>query len=445
MTLLIGWLGLCVVASIALQRRPAWILSAAIVTRVLVPGVAQGVVIPGLHPGVYLILVFVVVRLVLARALLMEALKLSRGGLIAMGLLVLWGMLDMLNPGGRGGFNTSASLISVYIAPFLMFAMIRHELLRRPKSEAILLWPFLLVTVLEVPLAYWQVRTGEAIVWQSIYERQWWWGEVGRGLGTTGHGLQLALLFVAGIGLSARVRSIFLRFALAGTYLLGIFYTDGRLALLLAIPALVFLIFFSLRSWLRTLTFSGLLAVAAWIGLESVPGQKLLEKFTDDGGSNAKRLAAIDWTFSHIREFLVVGYPGSRDTRGVGVVSSSLENGFLMAAMSYGAVFAAGLLIVYAVYILNGFSVFDRGVPAAMTALLMLIGMNGSSSFMANALEGYVIWFALAFAVSRPLTGKGRSPGDPVDQPAYILVVGPQGAGVGTGPAAPAPLSAGRP
>ncbi|MEA5453399.1 hypothetical protein SPF06_01565 [Sinomonas sp. JGH33] len=409
MTLLIGWLALCVVGSLLALRRPAWILSAVIVTRVLIPGVAQGIVMPGLHPSAYLVLVFVLVRLVAAPALLAEALRPSRGGLIAIGLLVVWGFLDVLNPGGRGALNTLASLFSVFVAPALMFALIRHELVRRPRSEAVLLWPFLAVTLLEVPLAFWQVETGEAIVWQSVYQRMWWWGSVGRGLGTTGHGLQLALLFVAAIALSARVRSIAVRFVLAGAYILGIFYTDGRLALLLAIPAVGFLIFYSLRSWFRTFAFSGVIALGAWIGLESEAGQKLLEKFTDDGGSNAKRVAAFDWAFGHLGEFLVVGYPGNRDTRGVGVVNSSLENGFLMAALSYGAVFAVGLLALYVAYILKGFSALDRAFPAALAALLVAVGMNGSSSFMANALEGYVFWYALAFALARPGAAGGTT------------------------------------
>lgn len=223
------------------------------------------------------------------------------------------------------------------------------------------------------------------------------------------------------IALASVVRSVLFRFAYVVACWAALPWTNGRLGMMLAALTTAYLVFQSRRTPLRTVLFATLTGAGIVISLESEAGQELLRKFNDDGGSNQKRIDALKWGYAHWREFLFAGYPGNRDVRGSGLLQSTLENGFLMAGMAFGLVFAFILFMIYAVQLSRVFMANREARMWAVAGLVGVVAFFGSSSFMADSLDGVTTWIMLGVGLGlmhKPSSSVSRSPQLPVQQAA---------------------------
>ncbi|MCB4207996.1 hypothetical protein [Arthrobacter sp. UM1] len=413
------WAVSLAVIGLLVSRRPGLLVALAIASFVLIPGVARNVLTPYLHPGAYLVWAGVAGLVLFRRSWLRDALSLSRGMLAAVGVFVAYALIDALNPGSHGLFSDAQSLTSFLLTPVIVAVVARKAVADRPRLARRLAGLFILLGIAEVVLAQRQNDSGEVLVWSDVYKSIWWWGQddsIGRAIGTTGHGIQLSVFFAMTIALAPVIRSVLLRFAYVVACWAALPWTNGRLGMILAALTTAYLVLQSRRTPLRTVVFTVLAGAGIVISLESDAGQELLRKFNDDGGSNQKRIDALKWGYAHWKEFLFAGYPGNRDVRGGGLLQSTLENGFLMAGMAFGLVFAFMLFMLYVVQLSR---VFMANREARMWAVAGAVGVGaffGSSSFMADSLDGVTTWIILGVGLG--LREKPKRRRSPATQPA---------------------------
>lgn len=392
------WMPLCLVVALLWWNRPAYVLAGIVAARVLMPGMTEGIYTPFLHPAYWLLVTHLLVQLAFARPRLMRALRVSLPMALLLVLLMGWMLANSLAAYGEGALRGVLTTARIVVLPMLLFLLIRDEVIARPRSERVLIGTLHVLGVFQVVLGQMQMNANEALVYENLYRQMWWWDDyVYRALGTIGHGIQLGFFLAALVLFTLRVRWVVLRIALTLTYLYGILLAEARLALIFALIASAIVVVGSLfQRPVATLVWTAIGAAAAVPAiLASDAYASVGAKFDDDQGSNEKRLEALQWAGGHVNEFLWTGYAGTRDLMGVGVIESSLENGYLIFGLSYG-MFAAAVLALFHVTLAVGPVVARRqgavALPASLAAILTIGAFFGSSSFMAQALEGTTIY-----------------------------------------------------
>ncbi|WIK82383.1 O-antigen ligase family protein [Micrococcus lylae] len=398
------WLGGCLVFALMFWNRPAVVLAGIVAARVLIPGMAEGLVTPLLHPAYWLLVVHLGIQAVFAWPRVRRAMNPSTATLLLLLLLVGWAVGNGLSAYSAGPLPSLVSMTKVVLLPFLLGLLIRDEVRTRPRSETLLIWTLMLLGIVQVALGQYQMTTHTAVVYESLYRIQWWWNDyVFRALGTIGHGIQLGFFLAALIPLTLRLRRIWIRIVLSLTFVYGILLAEARLALLLALGALLVVVLWSLRQrWVATIVWAAAAATVAvpWL-MSSDAFISVLTKFEDDQGSNEQRLRAFTWAFEHMDEFIWTGYPGNRDLMGSGAVGSSLENGYLIFGTYFGMAAAAVLALLHvsvACAALATGTRRGRAWPSTVAAVVTVGAFFGSSSFMAQALEGTMLFVFGALA-----------------------------------------------
>lgn len=402
-------------------NRPVLVLTAVVAVRVLVPGVAEGILTPFLHPAIYLLLAHVAVQVVFAWPRLRRSLRLPVPFALLVVFLAGWMMFNSLSDYGGGLLAGALSLARLLLLPLLLFLLIRDEVATRPGSERVFIWTLHVLGMFQVLLGQMQMNANAALVYEDLYRQMWWWDDyVYRALGTVGHGIQLGFFLAALIFLTLRLRQVSLRIVLSCVYLYGILLAEARLALIFALIASAIVLTASLfQRQVATLVWSVIVGSAAVPAiLVSEAYASVLGKFEDDQGSNEKRLEAFQWASDHLDEFFWTGYAGTRDLMGAGVIESSLENGYLIFGLSYGLFAAAVLAMVHLSISLGPLASLRRwplALPASLAALLSIGAFFGSSSFMAQALEGtsLFVFAALAWTTATKVGRREDAPRKP--------------------------------
>lgn len=399
-----------------LRDRPAWVVATVPVVLVLVPPQAQSTYTIFFHPGVYIAAIFLAVQFFTDQRGVWEALVRSRWLVAAMVALSLYATLDLLNPHGIGSpIQLALTLARLFGAALVLFLAMRVGLRHGGRGMRIVVGALLLTGVLQVYLADQQVATdGESgYWWRSDYETSWWWVDsYALGIGTTGHPLQLGLFLASLVPMLVLVRRLWIRFALVLAFVYGISAATARTGLVLAIVGATYVVTKGVRRWGRTLilTAAAVPVVIALMGTKAV--DQISGKFEADAGSAQLRGDARIWAWEHKDEFLYFGYPGARDLRGAGILGSSLENGYLMAGLEFGLVFAVGLGIFH---LATTWLLFRRGgqwrIPLLLAVVFVLVGFNSSSSFMGGGLEASLFWVYLGM-----LAGDGDNAADEIDR-----------------------------
>lgn len=401
------WIGFCLVLSIVFLRRMHFVLAAVIVARILIPGVVQNEVMPGLHPSTYLFLVFLVVQAAFAPARFLQALR--SAGLwpqLVLAATAAVMMADVGNPGSAGLLDTAMFVLGMVWAPYYVYVFMRHAIRTIPAAGVTLVVTFVLLALAEVVLSQLQVATGRPLVWEDAFSRIWLTGtrsELGAAIGTFGHGIQVGVFFAAVMPLLAWVRSALLRYAVAAAILVTVPLAYGRMGLVLTVIGFVFLMTLGSRHLIRSVLFGAVAVAALVVSIQGVAGEKLLLKFEDDNGSAALRVAAFDWFWAHTGEFTAGGYPGDRDLKGVGTLGSSLENGYFMMALMFGIVAVLAFVIFMVFLLATNFRSGNRDTwPGVASAALVIVAINGYSSIGGNSVDVHLFWFVLAMSSCSP-------------------------------------------
>ena len=190
------------------------------------------------------------------------------------------------------------------------------------------------------------------------------------------------------------VKNGLLRTSLIVAYLYLGLLANGRAAMAISIVVALAVILLARSSYFSKAASIIVALLGAGLLYSSEVGQELISKINDDGGSNQKRFDALTWFSQNYESFIFTGYPGNRDLRGSGQLSSSLENAYLMAGLDYGLIFS-GILLSLQFYIvvrnLRNRSAYVMGLAAAG---VVVVNMT-NSGFISNSISAYLIWIAL--------------------------------------------------
>lgn len=366
---------------------------------------------PGIHPSGWLLSILLATQWINYFPRIKNCWHIGKVEILVCAAIIAYACLDINSPYSGGVLGIAPQLSNILLIPMLLYFLIKTELSLRPESEKILLYPFIVLAAFEAILAIQQMEQGRAILWESSYTKLWWWSEpIGRSLGTTEHGIELGMLFAFSIPLLTRLPSLLLRYCLAGLFLYCIPLTNGRMALIMAIIGVVFLVWSGRSRPIMNTICATVGLLAAMAGIQTKAGQDLLAKFEDDGGSAQLRLDAYTWASSHWTEFIIAGYQGNRDLRTAGLLGSSLDNAYLMAGLNFGLVFAIGLLAFQLWTAVRCFVQKPQARAASLAAVAAIVTANTSSSFMGNSVGGWLIWFGLGLAAGLPANAWGYRP-----------------------------------
>lgn len=416
MTLLLGWLLLAVAIAHFTRRWPVVAAILVAYVYILVPNQAEGQILPRYHPAAYLAITVLGYRLLTNRENEREIIGRYLWILVAALALTGYAGIDLLQHGGvTTWIGTVGRMLWIPIAVFLLLLTV---FVRRPRALATFSWALILMSAFQVYLANLQhISDGRSgFWWRSYLERSWWWTDQWSiGMGTTGHPLQLGLLLAGVTPLLIVVRQVWLRFGLIALFLYGAAIATARTAIVLIAIGGAYIVLRSSRRVFATAVGAIVAVPLAQYFLNTTAADSTLSKFQSDGGSAQLRGDARIWAWAHRDEFMFFGYPGGRDVRASGILGSSLENGYLMVGLQFGLVLAAAIGVFHLVLIFKPWLGRPiRLLPYFLSAFFLFVGLNGSSSFMAQALEGTTFWMFLAmlhgaaYAVSRglPLPGE---------------------------------------
>lgn len=394
------WVTGSVIVSLLFWRRPAVLLSAIVLARLIIPGVAQGRIMPVFHPAEALLLIHLCVQLLFAWPQTVRALSAARGVTCVSVIILLFSSVDLLSDQSSVG-GVAASGFRVIVFPALLFLLIRDEVFRHgERSLGIFIYPIIAMGLVQVYLGEVQVTTGRSIVWSQYYRLFWWFneGDVGRGMGTIGHYIQYGGFLATIIPLTLWIKWPLVRLPVAFLLVYGVLVSGSRVPLIMALIALSVVILFTfLRNPVQTIILGIVAGGSAASVFLSEAGVRMLARFQDGRVSNGLRLEAYWWFFERWRDFIWTGYPGARDLRGTGILGSSLENGYLIFGMSAGLALSGVLLILHAVLALGSYGRLASR-PGLGVGLMIAAGMNvvfgfASSSFATGGTEVFLLMF----------------------------------------------------
>lgn len=397
MVLLAGWLVLCFTAASVLASRPIWLISAAVAIRILVPFYASNAYMVGLHMAGYLVAATAIMQLILYRPRMVKLLLNSK---LEISLFLILTSLMLVN-----ALSTYSSIIAIamnlaiiYLTPFTLYLLFKMEIHRIGlQAIKVFSWIFHPVMLYQLWLAMQQNETGEIIVYENLAKDSLWAldsTEIGRSFGTLDGGLELSTLGIFAIGMTYWVRSSMLRVLLIMAYLYTSLLGNGRAGVALGIVVAIAVILLA-QSSLVSKIFALAVSFLGFLGLYfSEAGQAIIEKMNDDGGSNQKRIDALAWFGNNFQHFIMTGYPGERDLRSSGQLSSSLENAYLMAALDYGLIFSLVLLILQIGIIVKNLK-SRAGFAMGIVAFAVIVVNMTNSGFVTNTNSAYLIWIAL--------------------------------------------------
>ena len=377
------------------RNRMIWVLLIAFVVRIMVPPVTVGMYFWKTHPTITMLIGAWGTLFVVNTPRFFAIHRRYRLAFVVATGLLAYGSLDYL--GGLSGLSNTLNLLSqVIIVPLIIYALTRDAIAERPQDGRYVLWLVLGAAVVEVVLGQSQINSGEALVWQEAYRQSWWWTEpVTRAVGTLGHFLQVGVFMAMAAALLFGVRSVPLRLALAPVLLYGTIIGTARTGFVITLVLAVVLV---LAAWRQPLValwstisvglVAGLFYAANWERVDH-----LLQKFENDQNSTERRAEAVRFFTQHIGDYIFTGYQGPRDTKGAGMLNSSLENGYLAIAMTYGVLFGV-LFTLFAVALAVAPLLRDARAsgPAVLAAVVCLVGFASGNSLLSMGIEVMFMW-----------------------------------------------------
>lgn len=375
-------------------RKLAWILSAALLLRVVVPPAAIGIYFWKVHPTITMILGMALAAFLFGTNEFVQNLR--RNSIFGGAVLALcaYGSLDYWG-GNSKLLSISMLLTTILVAPALILMFARQVVGEDPRNLRVIAWPMVVMAIAQVVLGQMQLDEHKAIYWERAYQSSWWWSnDVTRAVGTTGHGLQLGILMTVAAIFVLTIPWVPVRMAIVPVLLYGTMIGSARTAFVLVILLSIVIIIASLRKPFQTL-FSvlcvTLLSIPFFASKSSVVTD-LIDKFSNDGSSTERRVAAVQYFVDHMDQFIFLGYKGPRDLRESGVLQSSLENGYLAIAMTFGILFAVLFTLLCVVVGTGGMFRSRSAWYLGVGAIVQLIGFASGNSLLSSGIETIMFW-----------------------------------------------------
>lgn len=420
------WSVLCVAFVATQWPRPAVVLSAVVLLRVLVPSTAGGLLLgdwegnAALHPATVLLVVHCALGLHGHRRGVVAEVAAHRGWYA--GVAVVAFLLVVQATLGSGP-TSLLGLTNAVLAPMLLCFVARTSeqvvpgTLRR--LALVFLGAMLVVTVVVVVQFIlrsdlpWGLMDGPAISGRGQF----------RPRGTLDSPLDLGFAAAVAVPLTAFIHRPPVRLVVALAFLSTVVLTASRVPTVVALAGAVWVIARSTRSFAAVLTIIVSGCAAVFLSLRTPLLDGLVERVTgDDGNSSSARGAATQYIAEHIWDhtFAGGGWGAAWQLKGQ-VLRTSLENSYAILA------FDLGLMPVILLVLVLLRPVLDARAPAGARLAAsagVLLGF-GYSGFATMSAASTVLWLALALC-GHGLAARAPEPGHPEGAARRPLVAAPR-------------------
>ncbi|WP_432246486.1 O-antigen ligase family protein [Mycolicibacterium sp. ELW1] len=237
-----------------------------------------------------------------------------------------------------------------------------------------------------------------------------WSSLVGRERGTLEHPLALGLFLVAGIPMAVYFRSRIMAYVAILLMVLGISFTQSRIAMLGAVAGIVYLMLIGSKSIRQRITLL-IVAFAGYTALDSAGAfDGIRDRIKFDDGSSRGRILAFNQFVDNWRQFQFagVGMELNKEYFRTHGIRSSGES----AAIGYAVGIGIPLTLLYfaAIVWLIGRAVkqANRITPAAASAIIVLVSIQLYSSVTTESAAGMILWTTIGIALAAPSVAGGE-------------------------------------
>lgn len=403
-----GWLTLCVILCLAFSDR-LWVpVLVAIALRVLIPNLAVSTFLgsnAGLHPASWLLYVTFLFYLVSNSAELRRGLG-ANATATFVALFAVFGLLVQTIL-----FRTTRAdlaLLNTIVIAALAFVMLRSMCRANPAVSAAVRRLLVFLVIVEAALALYQYASESPVVYtgQRVAAQLANGASLERAAGTFDSPLDLSFFLAVCTPLIWQIRLVPWLPTLAPVFLAGagIAASQSRGGLV-AYGVVIVIMALSGRRTLETrLAMLALVATASWllVGAPLVQGSRA--RFQDDSGSAEARRKAFELFTAELPDHLWKGggYGSSFDYRTQGLLSTSLENGYLMLVIDMGLVLTLVLVLSQLMMLVRCDRSLQHSTGVRISALAAMVLAATFSGLMTQAASALMLWVALGLVPPRP-------------------------------------------
>lgn len=413
----IAWAALCGAAAFGWHRRLEWLVVAALVLWVAMPGIARAPFAIGpldLHPAAMLVLATLAVQLVRQPRRIVRVIETAPAILVVLTAVALLAAVETLAL-SRGPEGVMAAVEQIWCAVAL-FVLVGAALLERPAFAGRLAGWLAGVVALEGGLAVVQAMLHRPLLWTRAYEAEYWFTpQFDRWMGTADHPLVLTLLVLLAAPLLVRRMGWGWRLLALAGMTAAMASAQSRVGIILFALEVVFVLARA-RAGRGGRALMGLVVLAslavAWTmgAFDAV----ILRLTTDDGGSAEARTLAFGYFTSHLSEWAWLGLGMNQNillSKAAGL-GTSFENSFVMTTIDLGLPVA----LVYYGAMLACIALGLVHRPGRAAALAALVGFGYVQTFSAlgtRCSASAWLWALLALALFSREAAARESAADP--------------------------------
>lgn len=383
------------------RRQEVW-LSIGLALAVLIPQGYIGFVTAGagafseFHPSSWLFLSGTLVTLALRKNTQHSVDSAKTPSRIAP--IITWIALASLTVSMFHGIGGLFPLAAFYIAPALAFVSIRLNALRNDKISRFLTITLVSLVLLESFLAAAQWLTGRALVYEASISSQYWWtGTLSRSVGTFDSPLDLAAFLSTAVFACALIKRPPLAYLLTVSAFAGVIFTGSRFGIVVIALAMGLVIVYRSKNVILAVLTGVALGAGSLLLVSSELGESLLDRFGTRGrASNEARETALQLGTERLADnWLLGGGSGTAYDLGQYYLNSSMENGYLAAALDLGVILAAFYLAIQVIPSLQGWP--NTWILRVMGLFAVAWGF-AYSSFLSGSTIGTVTWILIGIA-----------------------------------------------
>ncbi|MER2133592.1 MAG: O-antigen ligase family protein [Arthrobacter sp.] len=389
------WLLVSALVIVWTQRRPSLLVTFVLITYLSVPSVARGIFVGAgvpLHPGTILALLALFFVSITRTRSLVKSVSPVGAKVFFLSLLVSHAAIVTL-----AGTGVVGLLMNVLVGPISLLILVLVAFHEEGRIAGDRIGKgMLFMAALQAILAIIQVTQKRTIFYEDQYPRFYWFSaeRFSRGLGTLDSALDLSFLLVVAIPLCLLLRRISVRLALATLLTIGVFTTQSRMGVLLALLGLAFVVVRGGNFKVRFFAAVGMVVALGFI-LNSSFGKDFISRAENASGSTSRRMEALEFIVGNVFENAVIG-GGLNSSYGLkqsSILGSSLENGWAMYAYDFGWVAALLYLLILVSVLVSGL-LSHEWMSSTMLALAIIM-VSGYSSIMTQG-SSSVLTFLIA-------------------------------------------------
>lgn len=393
------WVCTCLVVAWTVRRRPELAILIALLIATSIPSVAHSMLESGLlpfAPTTVFIGSYVAINLLDTRDPRQRRTPDVVVAVGVAGLMLAFGAL--LSTYLATGTRRLPDVIDLMLAPVALYLVVVRAKWTDQRSLRVLQTGILTIATVQAIFAIAQWQTGRLLFFENSRTNFYWVRTLDftRATGTLDSPLDLSLLLAIAVPLTMAIRNMLLRTLLLSLLATGILLTGSRSGMVALVAAVAIATVASKLSIAQRAMVAVAGVIAAAVVSRTGAAEGTLLRFETGRDSNEARRIARSYALDNIDGSAIIGRgaAASGGLRDQGVLSSSLESGWLGAAFDYGALFTLIFLVSLALLIVATAQAPSGRLPALSAAIAVTL-VGGYSSISTRSAAAIILWTAV--------------------------------------------------